>query len=72
MTGPDEYSAIADDNTYTNLMAARNPSYAADAARRWPVEAARRQAVRRNGQVTKPAVDTRYRRSDWVDCRTPG
>jgi alpha,alpha-trehalose phosphorylase len=39
VTGPDEYSAIVDDNTYTNLMAARNLSYAADAAERWPEDA---------------------------------
>ena len=36
VTGPDEYSAIADDNTYTNLMAAWNLSAAADAVARWP------------------------------------
>jgi alpha,alpha-trehalose phosphorylase len=36
VTGPDEYSAIVDDNTYTNLMAARNLRYAARTARRWP------------------------------------
>ena len=36
VTGPDEYSAIADDNTYTNLMAARNLRYAARSATRWP------------------------------------
>jgi alpha,alpha-trehalose phosphorylase len=30
VTGPDEYSAIADDNVYTNLMAARNLGAAAD------------------------------------------
>ena len=40
VTGPDEYSAIADDNTYTNLMAARNLQAAADAAGRHPSEAA--------------------------------
>ncbi|MDQ1743249.1 MAG: alpha,alpha-trehalose phosphorylase, partial [Pseudonocardiales bacterium] len=40
VTGPDEYSALGDDNTYTNLMAARNLTAAADTARRWPVEAA--------------------------------
>ena len=39
VTGPDEYSAVADDNTYTNLMAARNMRYAADTACRWPAEA---------------------------------
>jgi alpha,alpha-trehalose phosphorylase len=40
VTGPDEYSAIADDNTYTNLMAARNLRAAAAAAGRHPDEAA--------------------------------
>ena len=40
MTGPDEYSALADDNTYTNLMAAANLVEAAAAAGRWPAEAA--------------------------------
>ncbi|HEY2042480.1 MAG TPA: glycosyl hydrolase family 65 protein, partial [Jatrophihabitans sp.] len=40
VTGPDEYSAIVDDNTYTNLMAARNLRYAADTATRWPDQAA--------------------------------
>ena len=42
VTGPDEYSALADDNTYTNLMAAENLREAAAAARRWPTEAAER------------------------------
>ncbi len=32
VTGPDEYSAIADNNVYTNLMARRNLIAAADAA----------------------------------------
>jgi alpha,alpha-trehalose phosphorylase len=41
VTGPDEYSAIADDNTYTNLMARQNLLAAADAAERHPREAAR-------------------------------
>jgi alpha,alpha-trehalose phosphorylase len=36
VTGPDEYSAIADNNTYTNLMAQRNLREAADAAERHP------------------------------------
>jgi alpha,alpha-trehalose phosphorylase len=39
VTGPDEYSAIADNNVYTNLMAARNLQGAADAAGRHPDEA---------------------------------
>jgi trehalose/maltose hydrolase-like predicted phosphorylase len=34
VTGPDEYSAIADDNVFTNLMAARNLRGAADVATR--------------------------------------
>jgi alpha,alpha-trehalose phosphorylase len=34
VTGPDEYSAVADNNVYTNLMAQRNLSAAADAAER--------------------------------------
>jgi alpha,alpha-trehalose phosphorylase len=36
VTGPDEYSAVADNNIYTNLMAQRNLQGAADAARRHP------------------------------------
>jgi alpha,alpha-trehalose phosphorylase len=34
VTGPDEYSAVADNNVYTNLMAARNLRLAADVAKR--------------------------------------
>ena len=40
VTGPDEYSAIADNNIYTNLMAQRNLREAADAAERQPARAA--------------------------------
>jgi len=36
VTGPDEYSAIADNNVYTNLMAQQNLQAAADAAARHP------------------------------------
>jgi alpha,alpha-trehalose phosphorylase len=36
ITGPDEYSALADDNIYTNLMARRNLLAAADTAKRYP------------------------------------
>ncbi|MEU8579130.1 glycoside hydrolase family 65 protein [Streptomyces abikoensis] len=36
VTGPDEYSAIADDNVYTNLMAQHNLRAAAAAAERHP------------------------------------
>ena len=36
VTGPDEYSALADNNIYTNLMAKENLVAAADAAKRYP------------------------------------
>lgn len=36
VTGPDEYSAIADNNVYTNLMAQRNLRLAVDAVERHP------------------------------------
>ncbi len=35
VTGPDEYTALVDNNVYTNLMAQRNLRDAADAADRW-------------------------------------
>jgi alpha,alpha-trehalose phosphorylase len=41
VTGPDEYSAIVDNNVYTNLMAQRNLRGAADVAERHPRHAAR-------------------------------
>jgi alpha,alpha-trehalose phosphorylase len=41
VTGPDEYSAIADNNIYTNLMAQRNLRAAADAVERHPDISAR-------------------------------
>ncbi len=40
ITGPDEYSAISDNNVYTNLMAQRNLRGAAEAADRYPERAA--------------------------------
>ncbi|MEO7015145.1 MAG: glycosyl hydrolase family 65 protein [Leifsonia sp.] len=40
VTGPDEYSAIADNNVYTNLMAQQNLTGAADAAARHNDQAA--------------------------------
>src|SRR5205085_12447655 len=36
VTGPDEYSAVADNNVYTNLLAQRNLVEAAEAAARHP------------------------------------
>ncbi|NEB08518.1 glycoside hydrolase family 65 protein [Streptomyces coelicoflavus] len=41
ITGPDEYSAVVDDNTYTNLMARANLLAAADVCERHPEEATR-------------------------------
>ena len=40
VTGPDEYSALADNNVYTNLMAQQNLRVAADAVGRHPRHAA--------------------------------
>ncbi len=40
VTGPDEYSALCDDNAYTNLMAARNMAGAAEGCVDFPREAA--------------------------------
>jgi alpha,alpha-trehalose phosphorylase len=40
VTGPDEYTALIDNNTFTNLMAARNLHEAAEAAVRYPDGAA--------------------------------
>ena len=39
MTGPDEYSAVADDNVFTNLMAVRNLRAALAACGRYPERA---------------------------------
>ncbi len=36
VTGPDEYTALVDNNVYTNLMAARNLTFAAELANRHP------------------------------------
>ncbi|MHB8458295.1 MAG: glycoside hydrolase family 65 protein [Acidimicrobiales bacterium] len=41
VTGPDEYSAVADNNVFTNLMAKHNLLSAADVAERHPKEAHR-------------------------------
>ena len=40
VTGPDEYTALVDNNVYTNLMAARNLRTAADVAARHPERSA--------------------------------
>lgn len=50
VTGPDEYSALSDNNVFTNLMAQRNLLAAADACRRHPEQA-------RTLQVSVPEVE---------------
>jgi alpha,alpha-trehalose phosphorylase len=60
VTGPDEYSAIVDDNVYTNLMAARNMQAAADAASRHRREASRLGVVPREVTAWREAARTIY------------
>ena len=50
VTGPDEYSALADNNVYTNLMAQRNLEAAADAAHR-------QRRIARRLKVTDEEID---------------
>ena len=52
VTGPDEYSALADNNVYTNLMAARNLRAAADAVVRHPISSTDVPAVE-TGEATR-------------------
>ncbi|MPZ51639.1 MAG: glycoside hydrolase family 65 protein [Acidimicrobiia bacterium] len=44
VTGPDEYTAVVDDNAYTNMMAAMNLNIAADAVERMSQERPQRYA----------------------------
>jgi alpha,alpha-trehalose phosphorylase len=57
VTGPDEYSAIKDNNLYTNLMAQQNLAYAADLAEKIP------DAARELGVTTEEAAA-------WRDAAT--
>jgi alpha,alpha-trehalose phosphorylase len=50
VTGPDEYSALADNNLYTNLMAQRNLNAAADAIERHA-------PIRRRMKVTRAEIN---------------
>jgi alpha,alpha-trehalose phosphorylase len=59
VTGPDEYTAVVDDNVFTNLMAQRNLRAAADACHRWPEAAARL-------EVGPPEIDTWLAAADVV------
>ncbi|MHB8504584.1 MAG: glycoside hydrolase family 65 protein [Acidimicrobiales bacterium] len=49
VTGPDEYSALGNNNVYTNLMAQRNLRAAVAAVRRWQAGGGRRGEGRRGG-----------------------
>lgn len=55
VTGPDEYTAIVDDNVYTNLMAQRNLRHAAEACDRHP-------------QVAERLGVTAQERQRWLAC----
>ncbi|MDQ4088710.1 MAG: family 65 glycosyl hydrolase [Actinomycetota bacterium] len=60
VTGPDEYSALADDNVYTNLMAQQNLAAAADAAGRHPAAAEALGVTLEEAAVWGVAADTMY------------
>jgi alpha,alpha-trehalose phosphorylase len=57
VTGPDEYSAVVDNNIFTNLMAQRNLRAAADACNRWPQAAATLQVGKEEAQLWLAAAD---------------
>jgi alpha,alpha-trehalose phosphorylase len=59
VTGPDEYSALMDNNLYTNLMAQRNLRSAADAA-------ARNRSVAQRLKVTAAEIKTWRRAADKI------
>lgn len=60
VTGPDEYTAVVDNNIFTNLMAEQNLRDAAAACERWP-EAAARLRVTDNELTTWRAAATAAR-----------
>ena len=75
VTGPDEYSAIADNNIYTNLMAQRNLRAAADAVERHPDRAAALGAVASDAaswRDTARAVVAPYDDELGVHCQAEG
>ena len=57
VTGPDEYSAVADNNVYTNLMAQRNLRAAAAAAERHPDVAGLLKVDREEAAAWRDAAD---------------
>ncbi|GGZ94894.1 glycoside hydrolase family 65 protein [Streptomyces bluensis] len=60
VTGPDEYSAVADDNTYTNLMARANLRAAADVVERHPRRAAELGADTEESAAWRDAADAMH------------
>ena len=60
VTGPDEYSAVADNNVYTNLMARRNLLAAADASERFPDTAGRLEVDEREKSDWRAAAHAMY------------
>ncbi len=57
VTGPDEYTALVDNNVFTNLMAARNFRTAADVAARHPDRAAELGVLGSEIQAWREAAD---------------
>ncbi|HQH22151.1 MAG TPA: glycosyl hydrolase family 65 protein [Thermoleophilia bacterium] len=60
VTGPDEYSAVVDNNVYTNLMAAMNLRAAADSAGRQPGAAAALGVTQDEIESWRAAADAMY------------
>ena len=60
VTGPDEYSALMDNNLYTNLMAAQNLDAAADAVKRQPGVANRLRVSAREVKAWRRAAAAMY------------
>jgi len=60
VTGPDEYSAVKDNNIYTNLMAQRNLACAADLAGRMPAEADRLGVTTEEAAAWRDAATAMY------------
>jgi alpha,alpha-trehalose phosphorylase len=60
VTGPDEYSALADDNVYTNLMAQQNLRAAADVAERYLEESGRLGVYEEERRAWQAAAEAMY------------
>ncbi len=60
VTGPDEYSAVKDNNIYTNLMAQRNLACAADLAVRLPAQAEKLDVTTEEAAAWRDAATAMY------------